>query len=481
MTLKDVVEDKKGNIGALTSYLNKRPEMIQELKSNFNFDISQYTTPELLRCFLLNDFTQQNCRCGAKLKWKDFKNGWRHTCGKKECVIQQTTQTNIEKFGFKPKPNIDKTIDIGGRKSFTKSVTEKIKKEEPEANIDKVKDVLKVKGNGWEYVSYKIINNNIIYTLKKDENFIDISKGNLKFKLKNDYDLEPNTGIFKLKKYVLDYVKSIYSGIIYDNYKSDDIELDIYIPEYQIGIEVNGLYQNSEIYKDKKCHINKSDVCEKQGITLIHLWEDDLYEKRDIIESRLSNVLKRTTNRLYARKCKLVIVDYKEAKQFLDETHLQGFVMGKYYYGLTYDGLLVSLMSFGGKRKFMNSVSEEGAYEVYRFSNKMNYNVVGGASMILKKFIEDVKPKEIISYADKCWGNSKLYKSLGFEFLCNTDLGYFWCINEKRYHRYKFRKQELIKEGYDSNKTEIQIMHERGYYRIWDCGNEKWILKFVDK
>jgi hypothetical protein len=30
-------------------------------------------------------------------------------------------------------------------------------------------------------------------------------------------------------------------------------------------------------------------------------------------------------------------------------------------------------------------------------------------------------------------------------------------------------------EGYDINKTEIKIMNDRGYYRIFDCGSKKWI------
>ena len=48
---------------------------------------------------------------------------------------------------------------------------------------------------------------------------------------------------------------------------------------------------------------------------------------------------------------------------------------------------------------------------------------------------------------------------------------YFYIINKKREHRYKFRKDILISEGFDSNKTEQEIMSERGYNRIYDCGN----------
>ena len=44
-----------------------------------------------------------------------------------------------------------------------------------------------------------------------------------------------------------------------------------------------------------------------------------------------------------------------------------------------------------------------------------------------------------------------------------------------RYHRFKFRKNILVNDGYDSTKTEFQIMHERNYLRIFDSGNIKYI------
>ena len=48
---------------------------------------------------------------------------------------------------------------------------------------------------------------------------------------------------------------------------------------------------------------------------------------------------------------------------------------------------------------------------------------------------------------------------------------------KKRHHRFGFTKQKLVKLGHDSNKTEVEIMHELGYYRIWDCGHLKYEWK----
>jgi hypothetical protein len=48
----------------------------------------------------------------------------------------------------------------------------------------------------------------------------------------------------------------------------------------------------------------------------------------------------------------------------------------------------------------------------------------------------------------------------------------------KREHRFNFRKDKLIKLGYDSDKTEREIMFENGYDRIWDTGNLKFEMTF---
>lgn len=40
------------------------------------------------------------------------------------------------------------------------------------------------------------------------------------------------------------------------------------------------------------------------------------------------------------------------------------------------------------------------------------------------------------------------------------------------------QKSILIKEGFDKNKTEKEIMFERKIYRIYDCGNIRWEYEY---
>jgi hypothetical protein len=134
-------------------------------------------------------------------------------------------------------------------------------------------------------------------------------------------------------------------------------------------------------------------------------------------------------------------------------------------------------MTFGGLRKNMGSKSEEGSYELYRFCNKINTNVIGGFSKLLKFFIENYKPSKIITFSDNRYFDGEVYLKNNFIFVSETELNYYYIINHKRENRFKYRKDILVKEGYDKNKTEKQIMTERNIPRIYDCGNKKWILK----
>jgi hypothetical protein len=252
-------------------------------------------------------------------------------------------------------------------------------------------------------------------------------------------------------------------------------EIDIYIPELKLGFEFNGLYWHSEIYKEKNYHIDKTKLCNDQGISLFHIWEDDWLYKQDIVKSMILNKLGRTENKIFARKCQIKeIGDNKLVRNFLNENHIQGFVGSKIKIGLFSEGELVSLMTFGNLRKSLGQKSQEGSYELLRFCNKLNTTVVGGASKLFKYFLNNYDIQEVISYSDLSRSNGNMYKQLGFTLQHNSDPNYYYIVDGIRKHRFNFRKDKLLKEGYDSTKTEIQIMNERGFYRIFDCGMQKW-------
>ena len=281
-------------------------------------------------------------------------------------------------------------------------------------------------------------------------------------------------GTSKLEQELFEFVSSFVECVPNDKTQLDGQELDIWIPSKKVGIEFNGLYWHSSKFKDKNYHLDKLELCESKDIKLIQIFEDEWIEKQEIVKSRIKNILGLSENKIYARQTEIREVDTKLAMKFLEINHLQGKVGGKIKLGLFHKDELVSLMTFGGYRKNLGRTTQDGHFELLRFCNKLNTNVVGGASKLFKYFTTNYLPKEVISYADRRWSQGDLYDRLGFSFQENTSPSYFYVIENQRKNRFQFRKSELVKQGFDSQKTEIQIMEDRNIFRIFDCGTKKF-------
>ena len=283
----------------------------------------------------------------------------------------------------------------------------------------------------------------------------------------------------KGEKEIVQFLRSkqfkLYENFILENKK----ELDIYIPDKKIAIEYNGLYWHNELKKPNiNYHLDKTLECERQGIRLINIFEDEWIEKQEIVKSRLENILGFTNNKIYGRKCKVKEVSHEESIRFLNENHIQGNLNSKFRYGLYYNNELVSLMTFGKFIQNLGSVSkDDDTWELLRFCNKLNTSVVGGASKLLKHFIKTLHPKTIISYADRRWSDGHLYETLGFEHTHDSKPSYFYVVGHQRQNRFNYRKDKLVKQGFDKDKSEHEIMLERKIYRIYDCGTMKYTMK----
>lgn len=294
----------------------------------------------------------------------------------------------------------------------------------------------------------------------------------------NCYPIENSSSLGQLE--IESFIRTIYSGNIITNDKSilKPYEIDIYLPELNIGIEYNGLYWHSEKYRKSNYHQTKNKTSEDKGVRLISIWEDDWNIKEDIVKSFISNKLNKTKNKIYARKCEIKSVSYKDSMNFLNNNHLQGDIKSPIRLGLYYDNILVSLMTFSKLRIALSQKNNnENVYELTRFCNALNTNVTGGASKLLNYFIQIYKPEEIHSYSDNMISDGSLYRKLGFEYKHTSKPGYSYVVNDIRSHRFNWRKYKLVDMGYDKSKTESEIMSELGHYRVYNAGNKKWVLK----
>lgn len=112
-----------------------------------------------------------------------------------------------------------------------------------------------------EYNLIEIENNNLYYDCPLCGSPFKINKQLLYLRNKNNHICcticnNPNSmNISYNEKELLSYINSIYFGKIIENYK-DVYEVDIYLPELNIGFEFNGLWYHSSKFKDDSYHIN---------------------------------------------------------------------------------------------------------------------------------------------------------------------------------------------------------------------------------
>lgn len=282
-----------------------------------------------------------------------------------------------------------------------------------------------------------------------------------------------NGGISGIENELLKFVSSIYSGKIRTNDRSviAPLELDEYIDGRKLAIELDGLYwHNDDVKPDYRYHLNKTELCEKAGVRLIHIFDCEWLNKRDIVKSRLKDILGVYDRTVFARKCEIREVDPKTSREFQEKNHIQGALGAGVHIGLYFENELISLMTFG-KCRF----DRKHEWELLRFCSSLGYHIPGAAGKLLKHFERTRRPKSLVSYADRRWSQGSLYGKLGFTLhhASNPDYWYFKQNTTLLESRVKYQKHRLKKllDVFDENKTEVENMKANGYFRIFDCGN----------
>jgi len=263
-------------------------------------------------------------------------------------------------------------------------------------------------------------------------------------------------------------------------------ELDLVLPDYNLAIEYNGLYWHTESKgKHSTYHINKTKKCNEIDYSLIHIFEDEWENKKELIQYKLKHILNLSGGiKIGARKCIIREITNKEKNQFLNTYHIQGTDKSNIIIGAFFGELLVGVMTFNRGRNMTRD--NTSTYELSRFATSYDYIISGLSSKMLKYFINHYEPTKIISFADRRWtldAKNNMYTKLGFELTNIGKPSYFYYnskVNKlKRFHKFGFGKSSLRKKYpyLDFSKTEKVLTTELGYDRIWDCGLFKYELE----
>ncbi len=294
-------------------------------------------------------------------------------------------------------------------------------------------------------------------------------------------DQEPNIIPHTLPT-IQDYVKTLDGvNVIYN--AADIIApltVDMYFPDFKVAIDFDKITERSDLSgHDRHYRVLKATKCKEQGIRLIFIYENEWVLKPDVVKSRISSLLKRNET-IYARRCQIVDINSKQYSKFFNETHIQGSAGASTAYGLVYRGELVAVLSLG-KSRFNKNIE----YELIRYANKLNTNVVGGGSRLFQHFIKQKDPESVISYTDLRWNSGNLYVQLGFTHTHDANPNYFYFHKSNPLFlqsRQTYQKHKLPAKlnPFDIKLTEWQNMILNEFDRVWDAGNGVFLWRKED-
>ena len=263
-------------------------------------------------------------------------------------------------------------------------------------------------------------------------------------------------------------------------------EIDILIPSLKIGIEFDGLKWHTEWFghKSHSYHLDKTKVCNEHGYALIHIFEDEYVNLKDIVYHKLSHILHldKDLPKIMGRKCVIKEIYKYEAEEFLNKYHIQGFSSATVYLGAFFNNELYGVMCF------KNGNIRNNSWELTRFATNYNFNCIGLGGKLFNYFVNNYNPEKIISFADRRWTVNpykNFYTNIGFSFDKFNSPDYRYYKDEskngqkyQRIHKLKMNKKSLSKKyGFPIDMTETEMAKELGYDRIWDCGLIRYVWK----
>lgn len=274
------------------------------------------------------------------------------------------------------------------------------------------------------------------------------------------------------KSFISKYTKVLQSV----RYKISPYEIDLFLPETNLGFEFNGFYYHSNLFHDKFYHSLKTSKALENGVKLYHIWEDvPDYKVKSFILNKLG-----LSKRIYARNTTIG----NGTVGFHNLSHFSNDCQASHRFSLFYNGKEVAQMSF---RRCSEGI------EIARYSCYPGVCVVGGFSKLLKyamKLFQGYFTK-VVSYCDRDltpdYRDSIYYKS-GFNFIVNSPniMRYFITkpivIDGTQYlsntivPRQVCQKHKILRsvKGLDPSLSEEELCKSLGIYQVHNSGNFKF-------
>lgn len=234
------------------------------------------------------------------------------------------------------------------------------------------------------------------------------------------------------------YIYKVREGYGYISVKAECSGSDRLMPLLLLEIRANSQEEAERQHAEASAEIAR--LTDESGTYPLILTEDRWSSQGEMTRSRLLAHLEIFTQ-IYARNCEVRRIDKSTAQNFLEANHSYGDAACKYRYGLylrrhtghnalrlsesndnpdgqaiaaLQPGTLIAVATFSNARKWIKGDKTIRSYEWTRYASLPGVRLSGGMGKVLKTFIKEVQPDDIMTYADLEWSEGKVYEQLGF-------------------------------------------------------------------
>lgn len=290
-------------------------------------------------------------------------------------------------------------------------------------------------------------------------------------KKQNLYDIVRYTKSY-MEDEVFEFIKSINTNtkvIRNDRSVIYPKELDLYIPEYHLGIECNPSYTHNssigsfdDLPKHYKYHQNKSLSCLKSNNYLLHIFGYQWAGRKDIVKSRIEELV-HTATVIDSTKCKLKLIDSDRAAQFIKENSFDTFSGSFKNVGLFLNNHLIGVVCFVNPKKLPKKyLKYKNVFCINYCGNKLQLSIKKGLSKAVEFFVSENNCDCLLAYSDFAFDGLCVYENAGFK------------IDNISNPRFKY--VNVNDESIATSKTNGII--DDKYVRVYDSGQIRWARLF---
>lgn len=248
---------------------------------------------------------------------------------------------------------------------------------------------------------------------------------------------------------IFKFIQSLINFKIYRNKRKflNGSEIDLYVDEFKIGFEFDGLYWHSSIFKDNDYHLNKTNIGELKSIKIIHIFEDEWNFKNDIVKSIIRSKFKIYENIIDAKYCRLIKIDDTDTHEFITNNSLFKYKKCNLNVGMFYENDLICIMQL--------NITNDNC-EIINLCHKIN-NKIDNLLLKYVEYLKDLNIQHIFINIDRRYCDDELYTEFGFNIIE---------IQKPKCHYFKNNEYiRYFEDEFPDNEKLLKI-YDCGYYKM---------------